>query len=127
MKNKFLTVSRYIIINSVFLYSLYAAIILKIKGWENIATFVITLIFIIGVCIFIARNSEEVLNTYTESANNLVIPKWLNNLLDVAIAGFLIYHNWLWLGTMYAFASFAMNVLRNNAKEHVLKKLASQV
>ena len=116
---------RYLIINGIFLYSLYAAIILKIKGWENVATFVIGVIFLIGVCVFITRNTEEVLDTYNKSANNLVVPKWLNNTLDLAVIGFLVYHNWLWLGTMYMLASFAMNVLRINAKEHMLKKLAS--
>jgi hypothetical protein len=126
MTNKDIAVStaKYLAWNGVFAYSIYAGVILKDTGWANIATFLIIAMFILGVLIFIASNNEKVLETYTEN-NKRVVPIYIDGIFDVIVGGVLIYYGWLWLGSMYLFASFATRLLHNNAKEHTLKLLKS--
>jgi hypothetical protein len=116
--------TKYLAWNGIFAYSIYAGVILKDTGWANIATFVIVAVFILGVLIFIANNNEKVLETYIEH-NSRVVPLWVDGVFDVIVGAVLIYHSWLWLGTMYLFASFATRLLDSNAKEHTLKLLKS--
>lgn len=116
--------TKYLAQNGLFAYSIYAGVILGVKGWENIAKFIIIAMFIIGVLIFIGRNSVEVLTSYAEK-NTRIIPLWIDGIFDLVIGGILIYNSWLWLGTMYLFTSMSIRILDSNSKEHVLKVLKS--
>jgi hypothetical protein len=116
--------TKYLVQNGLFAYSIYAGVILGVKGWENIAKFIIIAMFIVGVLIFIGRNSVEVLTSYAEK-NTRVVPLWIDGVFDLVIGGVLIYNSWLWLAVMYLFTSMSIRILDSNSKEHVLKVLKS--
>lgn len=123
MKDKAIKYLRYLVLNSVFAYAIYAGVINNVSGWANIAKFMIIAMFIIGLMIFFLQTNKDVLKSYTENSHNRIIPKWVDRTFDGIVLGVLVYYGWIWYGAMFLFSGISMFLLDSNAKAHVLSTL----
>ncbi len=108
---------RYLGMNGLFAYSIYAGMYLKQDGFLNIALFMAWGSIILSFSMWI----DKVIEGVKEKLANPVIPIWFDAVFDFTVTFAFIYNGYIFLPIMYLFHMANAVYGRNKAKE-MLKK-----
>lgn len=91
----------------------YYAIVEGVNGAENVVKFWIWMGFVLAI-FALAKPVAEAMRKDGAS-----VPLWLNTILDLAYAGFIIWHGWLWTGIAFVVSFFITTAIYAEKKDGV--------
>lgn len=121
------SLAKYIAINILYAYSVYAGVVLGVEGWANVAKFMTIVTFVFSLLLFLTKDNAKVLESYLKSGDDRPpVPAWLDRTYDLAIVGVFVFYGWIGYATMSFLSLLFLITFKSAAKDHVYEALKAE-
>lgn len=103
---------KYIVINLIFVVSIYYGAVEGVAGAENLALFITWIMIIISPLFLVDEVIES--KEIREILQNPIVPRWFDVALDLSILGAFIYYGWIITGVGYLLHILIINNVKSS-------------
>jgi hypothetical protein len=104
---------KWFVFNGVLVASIYYGLFRGVDGAANVAQFIVWFSFVVSLFLL----SDDVVNESKQKIGELVVPVWLDSMLDVCLLAALAWHGWMWSAVAWVVHMILLQKLRGPITE----------